>query len=520
MFRQVAKPNPKKQRVAGSFSMPAPTGGWNGRDSLASMPPNDAVLLENMIPDTDRVRLRKGYRIHTSGPNGAVETLAEWSGPTGANQLFAACASSNSVFNVSSATATSAIAGSGLSNARWQHVMFGTGGLNYLVMCNGEDAVQNYNGTTWTEPVITGSGLTSSKLVHVTENKERLFFTESSSTSVWYLGTNAIAGAASEFDYGPLMSLGGYVQACATWTLDGGNGLDDYFTVMTSRGEVIVYQGTNPAAASTWGLVGVFRIGAPIGRRCFFNIGADLIVMTDDGFVPLSRALLTGRTATYEAISDKIRQPTRELIESHKSKFGWQPILYPKRGLGIFNVPIDEGTDFEGIQLVINTINRSWCQFNDVDALCWSLYGDNLYFGDKNGNVMHFDSTMTDNGANIVGTGKPAFSNMGIPAHLKKFHHARLHIATLRAVTPAVDILVDYEEKVPTAVPTVSASPLWDETFWDVSLWASEEPEVTTQWFAVTGIGFMGTVHMRLEVNAAVVEWIQTDFLFEKGEFI
>jgi hypothetical protein len=43
---------------------------------------------------------------------------------------------------------------------------------------------------------------------------------------------------------------------------------DDYAAFITSEGQVAVYSGADPASSTTWSLVGVFDIGAPIGRRC------------------------------------------------------------------------------------------------------------------------------------------------------------------------------------------------------------------------------------------------------------
>ena len=517
MMRKVARPNPQKQRVSRAVSIPAPTGGLNTRDSIAQMPPTDATILTNIIPDTDLCRLRKGYKIHVSGLNGAVESLMEWSGPGGGSKLFAACSSANTVWDVTAtASAVSSIAGSGLNNARWQHIMFGTGGLNYLVACNGQDPVKNFNGTSWTEPAITGTGLGSSdKFVQVTENKERLFFVESSSTSVWYLAVNAIAGTANEFDYAPLMDKGGYVQAVGTWTLDGGNGLDDYLVVLTSEGQAIVYAGTNPSNASEWALEGVFEIGAPIGRRCFFKIGADLIVLTDDGFVPLSKALLTGRTAQQEAISDKVRTSVRGYTENHRAKFGWQPILYPRRGLGVFNVPTDEASSFASTQLVINTFNGSWCEFASVNASVWSLYQQNLFFGNKDGAVMHFDSTTADNGADILGDAQPAWSDFGMAGVNKQFHQARIHLGAIGKVTPAIEVLTDYEVREPSNVPTFSfPGAAWDEASWDTEFWQGDD-QILRDWFAVNGLGFVGTIRVQVTTNFSGVDWTQTDFMIQ-----
>ena len=51
---------PFGESTATSTSVPAPVGGWNARDSLANMEPTDAIVLDNLIPSTDRVDGRKG----------------------------------------------------------------------------------------------------------------------------------------------------------------------------------------------------------------------------------------------------------------------------------------------------------------------------------------------------------------------------------------------------------------------------------------------------------------------------
>ena len=63
------------QRVARAITRPAPVGGWNRRDSLAMMRPEDAVKLDNFFPGEGRVDLRAGYASHATGvaaPDSAI----------------------------------------------------------------------------------------------------------------------------------------------------------------------------------------------------------------------------------------------------------------------------------------------------------------------------------------------------------------------------------------------------------------------------------------------------------------
>ena len=50
-----------KRFTANTASITAPIGGWNARDSIAQMPPTDAVTLTNMYPTPTDVTLRRGY---------------------------------------------------------------------------------------------------------------------------------------------------------------------------------------------------------------------------------------------------------------------------------------------------------------------------------------------------------------------------------------------------------------------------------------------------------------------------
>ena len=52
-----------KKFTASTTSVPAPVGGWNGRDSLANMQPLDAVQLINWYPTPTDVTMRKGYSV-------------------------------------------------------------------------------------------------------------------------------------------------------------------------------------------------------------------------------------------------------------------------------------------------------------------------------------------------------------------------------------------------------------------------------------------------------------------------
>lgn len=302
------------------------------------MKPTDAVICDNFDPKPGALTLRSGCDNWVTGITGAVETLMQYAA-LGTRSLWAAA--NSAFYDVSASGAVGAAADTGHTNNRYQFVNFGTAGGNFLIVVNGADTPRKYNGTVWSSNAITGSGLTDSNLIHVNAFKQRLFFIEKNTLNFWYLPVSTIAGAASKFDLSSFFTLGGELQAMGTWTIDGGDGQDDYAVFLTTEGEVAIYRGTDPALISSWFLVGIYKIGRPISRRCFVKVGSDLVVITEDGFVPLSRALITGRASPKVAISDKISGAVSDAVRSYKSNFGWQALIYPQGDWTMFNIPLD-----------------------------------------------------------------------------------------------------------------------------------------------------------------------------------
>ena len=92
-----------QQRRATATSISAPIGGWNARDSLAEMPPLDAVTMVNMFPTPTDVTLRKGYVKASTGITGSVNSLMNYNRADGSYNLFAAAGTT--IYDAKPATA-------------------------------------------------------------------------------------------------------------------------------------------------------------------------------------------------------------------------------------------------------------------------------------------------------------------------------------------------------------------------------------------------------------------------------
>lgn len=498
-----------------SAALPPPVGGWDTRESLADMPQENAIILENWFPDTDKVFVRRGYEEHATGLSGAVETLIEYVPLSGSGQMFAA--NNGAIYDVSTSGEVGAAAASGFSNDRWQTAQLGTPGGQFVRLVNGQDAPLLYDGTSWTtSPAITGPTVTS--LVWVNVHQRRMWLGENGSLSAWYLPVNSIGGAAQEFPLAGVFKMGGFIMAMGTWTRDSGDGMDDVAVFITSEGEVAVYQGTDPSTTATWGLIGVFRIGKPIGRRCMTKAGSDLVIVTQDGFVPLSAILSMDRSQSrLVALSDQITRAVNDAVRMYKDNFGWQPIVYPKGSMMIFNIPRGNASD----QYVFNTITGAPCKFTNMNAVSWALLNDGLFFGGLDGKVYKADVGTSDNGDLIRADGMPAFNYFRSPSNRKIFKMVQPVFESDGDPNAAVDFNTDFNIRNPEAstetFPVSSAK--WGISRWGAGLWGTAG-QIYKAWRGVRGIGRSGAVRIRISTNSARPAWIATNVTYELGGMI
>lgn len=515
---QPLRNNAQRARVAREKSIPAPVGGWNARDPLADMDERDAVILDNWWPEPSDVRVRLGSDDHVTGITGTVESLMSYASVS-ANTLFGAAGTA--IYNVNSAGAVGAAVVSGMTNARWQHANYRTdAGVSYLICVNGADKPQYWNGSAWiavdgaSTPAITGP--TTTNLIGVNVFKSFVWFVEKSTMKAWYLPTGAVGGAATAVNLGNLFPRGGYLMAMGTWTIDAGAGADDFAVFVTSEGEVAVYQGTDPSAAATWALKGVYYVGRPIGRRCFVKLGGDLALLTENGLIPLSKALISGGTTTAGALTDKIQDAVRDAVRVYGSVYGWQPIVHPSASMLLLNVPLSSSMSH---QYAMNAITGAWARFKGWNAACWEVHNGELYYGTSTKVVKAWTTDYNDNGANIETEVKQAFSYLGARGRDKILHMARPVFSSTGSPSVLIGADVDFGDVQPTGslsfAPTTQST--WNGTTWGGGTWSGGYTTLR-QWQSVPAFGTAIALRMRSATRSIDTRWVSTDYRFEVGD--
>ncbi len=501
-----------------AVSVPAPVGGWNARDSYADMALDDAVVMQNYWPKTTSVALRFGYTQFATGMTGQSETVMAYAGGS-SNKLFSAnTGATASIFNVTAGGAIGAADVTGLTNARFQYVNVSTSGGNFMLCVNGADKLRGYNGTSWWtdgDGAHDITGVDTSTCISTNLFKNRVWLIKKNTLTAWYLPVESIAGAANSLDLSAFCPHGGSLVAMGTWTIDSGYGVDDYAVFITNKGDVVVYRGTDPSSASTWAMIGVWWLGSPVGIRPFIKWKGDLLLICQDGLLPLSAALQSSRLNPRVALTNKIQSAISDAVTNYGSNFGWQVLPFPKQNMLVLNVPVQTGNNQE--QYVMNTITGAWADFQGWNANCFELYNDNLYFG-GNTFVGQAWNTNADAGSAINGFVLQSFNEYGDRGERKRATSMRPLMLTNGNPVIYGGVNWDYNLSNPTSPLTTAATVfgLWDSGVWDAAIWGGGlNPTNLLQ--ATTGSGYAGAPVFKSATLGLQVELVSTLLSLEVG---
>lgn len=513
----------------------APVQGLNTVSSYATMAPSYAISVSNFIATPQGLSVRQGYRNYVTNLPGYVQSLLTYKGNSLSSDRMFACVGTQ-IFDATNPTTTPVAVQNGLISSLWEHTNVTTNGGRYLVACNGVDNARFYDGTNWTNfslnatpslpgQITTGSMTNLSNWKQPIIHQRRLWITQVNSTVAYYLPVDSMGGAAVPFDFGPTFPRGGYIATMQSWSVDLGLGIQQFLVVVSTSGDVVIYAGNNPAVPTTWSLSGVWRLGEPVGMRCLFPYESDLLFLSQDGLMELSKYLKSTRIENTSALSLTIQPTISDLVGTFHSLPGFEMVSYPGANALLLNIP--QVNADQNFQFVYNTITKGWTQFTGWGAQCWASINNQLYFG-GNGFIGNAFSGYRD-GANIDSSGgnsycayvQQAFNYFDDPGRTKRFVMARPNLSTAIA-TPlfTVSCNVDFNLTPPSASMSTPASRSgnWDISKFDFSTWGFGGQNFS-QWQSISGTGYCASFTMVISVNDYTL-WASTDWVYETGGII
>src|SRR3990172_374306 len=503
-----------------AYTYPAPVGGLDFMTPLTQMDAKSAFKASNVLVRNYGLEFRSGWRRWASLIPGEVRTIMPYNpprglGPSAIAKLFAAC-SDGKIYDVTAQTnestipPVSATISGQLEPGEFSWVNFATPTNNFLCVVSAGGGYWTFDAAGgWINQTANISGVGSAAAIDfdfVMSWKNRLWFIKNLTADTYFLGVNSIIGASTAFDFGPLLVHGGDIKAMASWTVDGGDGIDDKLIIAGSEGDLLIYEGTDPSSAAAFRIIGRWFIGRPPnGRRFMARYGGDLGMITQFGLVFLSRLLQqTGVTVDKDAsASFKINPIFANFVRNTVLTQYWEIRYLPQLEAIFINMP--DAIDTRNRQWVMDINSRAWSTFDGVPMLTCENFQGELYFGTLDGIVgKAFEENASSDG--ILSTGavgndigievQSAFVPNGDPVRIKRFLHAALTFQGQLKPSIAAQINPDWGfGSTPGSPVFIGTDPsLWDIALWDQSLW-SGGPEITFRgWFGIAGLGYFGSL--------------------------
>jgi len=519
------------------LTVAAPIGGLNVANSMADMPPTDAITMRNWWPQSYGCTVRKGSQKWTTYLGGSVDTIAKWSSITGAQKIFAFA--NNNLFDISARGVAGTPILTGLSNTWWQQTQVVNGAGSHLIMVDGIDDGIIYDETGLHRLVVgttpadyTWVGLDPKDCIEVTSHQSRLWAVKNNTSEAYYLPVSEVWGTFTLYDFGPLFTKGGYLAQLTTWTIDDGNGAEDHLVAVSSQGEAAVFGGTDPSDIATWQLVGVYNVGAPLpGRRAYSKVSGDLVFLTQRGLVSTAAMLVSTKVKDSVTIkTSKIQFLLSEETNLKSNLANWCVDYFPNYNMIMVNIP---GANGEGAtQLVANDVleTQPWSIFTDWNAICWKLVGTTLLYGDSTGTVYeawigHQDFVELDGtgGTYIDSEVQQAYSYLGEAGTQKQIDLYRPNFIMTDKGGIATSTAIDYDFIIKDPSPAGNPSNIstrvfskWDIALWDADVWSGASLFTQNTWVQARGLGFVASLSMAARSNTSVT-WISTDFSCKHG---
>jgi hypothetical protein len=493
--------------VSFPFTLPAPSRGLNTRDAVADLRRGFAIELDNLFPIGAGIRLRGGSTQWATGFASNLESLHVYSSGT-TERMFAFCA--NHLYEVT----TSGAVGSSLltlTNGRFVSVNQATPAGNFLIAASGYEEPVLFNGTSWVayDTTTAGSSFVFSgdldKLAYPVLYQQRLWFLERGTLTLWYTeNADTISGNLDAFPVGSFFNRGGSLAALGTWTLDAGNGPEDYLAVVTTEGEVGIWAGIDPSSSTTFRLVGIYFVGKPVGFRPLEKVAGDLVLLTNRGAFPLSVALQTAEARNDPAVSDVV-YPTITALAEQDTVYPHMTLFTKKNAL-LVNFP--PGVGFSSRSLVMNTETKAWCSFSGWDVTTSVIFTDRLFFG--SGAEMYVGWEGLSDGANaITGVCVWAPDRLG-RASTKKVQLVKPLLEADATVTVRVGVDEDFELSSwsTSKILNLVGASTWDSATWSTSVWAASAA-VRRPWMKPTS-RVCSRAAMRLQVETTTANVLVT----------
>lgn len=426
-------------------------------------------------------------------------------------------------------TATATIIGvrpaTATTGTLYVHTISGTFQDNETIT-DGDGGSATEDGTATTQIGGAYINVASDTFSYVWAFKRRLFFVVKNTLKARYLDVVSIGDtSAGEFDLSGLFQRGGYLLFGAVWSADSGDGMDDRCVFVSDKGEVAVYQGTDPG--SNFVLVGRYWIARPLGPRAHFQVAGDLIILTEQGAIPLSGVMTkTPAALSASAITRPIESDWRERV-AERASLNWEAAQSSIGNWAVISQPTTSGSLVKQVYAV-NLKTGGWALWTGMDALCMAELAGKVYFGTAAGRILEMEAGPLDDGAVYNCRLATNYEHLGGVGVWKQIQMAR---ATFRSnanplrvrLSTSNDYRIEFPAP-PAATVVGSGTALWDTALWDTAVWGeNSQSTVRTDWVSIGRSLRVVSMQVQVQIGggqAPEIDLASIDLLYTDGGLV
>jgi hypothetical protein len=518
------------------FSSPAPVLGVDSRQALAGSDTQTAIAIENMFARSFGLETRAGYTQYANLTPANGVTMMTYIDVSGADKSrFFVAASDSKVYDITTFTPDAAkppevldVPGQ-LTPGECYWLNFVTAAGNFLCVVFPGAGYYTYNDTTgWVNHPFGPApgeidGVDPDKLGFIYAWKNRIFFIETGTGTVHYLPVNTLTGHTDLFEFGPMFPHGGEMAYGGTWTVDSGSGLNDMMVVISSEGDLLLYEGTDPNDASTFNLNGRWYVGhVPDGRRFATPYGADMALISERGMLLMTDILRGTDTMPQNEAAARINQLLQPDVRASIHTRYWEIKMLTDVNILSINAPtlkLNTGYIWALDMTAFGASKMTNFPFSTIE-----MFTGQSYAADSNGRIWKLWTGTKDGAIDELRPGKEieayvqtAFVPLGEPFRWKRFILVRAGFRSL--APPAVKMALNGEWSFsqPLAAPTYveQGASLWDNDDWNYGIWSGSTLTYKV-WVGAQGMGHYGSVAMRVRARPKTV-FIDWDCVVEAG---
>lgn len=524
------------------FSAPAPTLGVDSRQALANSDTQTAIAIENMFSRSFGLEMRAGYTQYANLSPANPVTMMTYVDVTGAglSRMFVA-ADDGKVYDITSFTPDNVTPAEVLDvpgqirSGECYWLNFVTAAGNFLCVVFPGAGYYTYNDTAgWVEHIagtaagqIDGADPTKFGFIYVWKN--RIFFVEEGTGTAFYLPVKTLTGKVDPIEFGPMFPHGGEMAYGGTWTVDSGSGLNDMMVVISSEGDLLLYEGTDPNDAATFNLNGRWYVGhVPDGRRFATPYGADMALISERGILLMTDILRGTDTMPQNEAASRINQLLQPDVRASIHTRYWEIKMLTDVNILSINAPqlkLNTGYIWALDMTAFGASKMTNFPFTNIEMFEGQSYAaDNngrvwkLWQGSKDGFIEETAPGVGGNpGKDIEAYVQTAFVPLGEAFRWKRFILVRAGFRALAPPSARMALNPEWTFAQPLAAPTYveTGSSLWDEDDWSFGVW-SGSTQTYKVWVGAQGMGHFASLAMRVRGRPKTV-FIDWDCVVEPG---